>query len=345
MEDSKYLPDDELRALRNELVAKPFLTDDVERVEEAVLRRHQALLDVKDPKKPWRGENRAPVRALVVAGNFRAGKSRAVREAIARMKELTLPDASTLPLRPLLVNAPEHFTIEGLGRTMLDEMKLLPARALGPSRTIERLHTRIGIKHPTIIHIDEAQRMLTPDRVAQHRRLEEQVKIFGQLRALIDFSKWPCVLVLSGTPDLVRALEGEQFGFFREVTDFIPITQMTIGNEQDRQDLEDALGVAAEKVGMAVDVAGCEDFFDRLILAANRARGLAFDICHEAILLAARERRKTVNVEDFAAFYARKAGCYRAANPFVASDWHRIDPKTLLAAMAGEMATKVWGTK
>lgn len=345
MEDTEYLPDDEMTALRNELMAKPFLTDDVEKVEEAVARRHQALLHVKDPKKPWRGENRAPVRALVVAGNFRVGKSRAVREAIARVKELTLPDASTLPPRPLLLNAPEHFTIEALGRAMLDDMKLLPARALGPSRTIERLHTRIGIKQPTIIHIDEAQRMLTPDRVAQHRRLEERVKIFGQLRALIDFDKWPCVLVLSGTPELVRALEGEEFGFFREVADFIAITPMTIGNDRDQQDLKDALEAASEKVGMTVDIAGCDDFFDRLILAANRARGLAFDICHEAILLAARELRKTVSVEDFATFYARKAGCYRAANPFVARDWHRIDPKVLLAAMPGEMATKVWGTK
>lgn len=345
MEEIDNLPDTELRALRNQLMAKPFLTEDVEKIEEAIARRHQALLHLKDPTRPWRGENRAPVRALVVAGNFRTGKSRAVREGIARVKELALPDGSTLPPRPLLVNAPEHFTIEALGRAMLDEMKLLPARALGPSRTIERLHTRVAIKQPTIIHIDEAQRMLTPDRVAQHRRLEEQVKIFGQMRALVDFEKWPCVLVLSGTPNLVRALEGEEFGFFREVADFIALTPMTIGNEQDRQDLKDALEAAAKKVGMTMDVADCKDFFDRLILSANRARGLAFDICHEAILLAARERRKTVIVEDFATFYARKAGCYRAANPFVASDWHRIDPKVLVAAMAGEMATRVWGNK
>lgn len=345
MDDTEPMASTELTALRNQLMAKPFLTDDLEKVEEAIARRHQALLHVRDPNKPWKGENRSPVRALVVAGNFRTGKTRAVREGISRVNELPLPDGSTLPSRPLRVNAPEHFTIEALGRAMLDEMKLLPARALGPSRTIERLHARIVIKQPTIIHIDEAQRMLTPDRVAQHRRPEEQAKNFGQLRALMDLDKWPCAIVLSGTTELVRAMESEEFGFFREVADFIAMTPMTIGNNKDLEDLEDALEGAAETVGMTVDVAGCENFFDRLILASNRARGLAFDICHEAILLAAQERRKHVTVEDFVAFYARKVGCFRAANPFAATDWHRIDPKVLLAAMTGDMATKVWGTK
>lgn len=339
----RKMPEAELTALHNELMAKPFLTDDLLAVEDAIARRHQALLHVKDPTKPWSGENRAPVKALVVVGQFRGGKSRAVENGIARLKELDTPEGPLVP-RPLRINAPEHFTIEALGRAVLGRLKLTPARALGPSMTVERMHSRIIRNKPTILHIDEAQRMLTPERVAQHRREEEQVKIFGQLRALIDLDEWPLPLVMSGTPELAKALERDNLGFFREVAEIIAIAPMRVGNKGDREDLEDALAAAAEKVGMTVAVAG-DDFHDRLIHAAGRARGLAFDICHEAILLAASDGRKAVTIDDFIAFYARKAGCLRAANPFAASDWHRIDPKVLLAAMSGEKVPRIWEVK
>lgn len=343
MTQPNKMPDAELTALRNELMAKPFLTDDLLAVEDAIARRHQALLHVKDTRKPWSGENRAPVKALVVVGAFRYGKTRAVENGISRLKELETPSGPLLP-RPLSINAPEHFTIEAFGRSVLGRLKLTPARALGPSMTIERLHSRIIRNKPTLLHIDEAQRMLTPERVAQHRREEEQVKIFGQLRALIDLDEWPLPVVLSGTPELARALERDNLGFFRDVAEIIAIAPMRIGNQTDQNDLEDALAAAAEKVCMTVDIA-IDQFYDRLIHAANRARGLAFDICHEAILLAASAGRKSVTVEDFITFYARKAGALRAANPFAAADWQRIDPKVLLAAMSGEKVPRIWEVK
>lgn len=342
MTNTDHMSEDDLTALRNRLMAKAFMTDGVEQIEEAILRRHRQLLYVNDPTQPWKGENRAWVRALVVGAKFRTGKTRAIREALKRLKDISLPDGKVLPAFAISVTAPEHFTMEALGRAILNEMKLMPARSIGTTATIERLHTRIALKRPTIIHIDEAQRMLKPDRVAQHRRLEEQVKIFGQLRALIDLKAWPVILVLSGTPELIRALEHEEFGFFRELADFVAIAPLSIGNPDHQGDLEDALVAAVEKADMTVDLEGCNDFYDRLMLAANFAWGFAFDICHEAILLAAEDGRKSITVEDFAAFYARKAGCFRAANPFVAEEWQVIDPRVLLAKMTGDMASRVW---
>lgn len=343
MDQPHRMPDAELTALRNKLMAKPFVTDDLLAVEDAIASRHQALLHVKDPTKPWSGENRAPVKVLVVLGGFRYGKSRTVANGIERLEELQTPSGPLLP-RPVSINAPEHFTIEAFGRAVLGRLKLTPARALGPSMTIERLHNRIIRNKPTLLHIDEAQRMLTPERVAQHRREEEQVKIFGQLRALVDLQDWPLPLVLSGTPELAKALERDNLGFFRDVAEVIAIAPMRVGNQNDRDDLQDALAEAAKKVGMTVDITA-DKFHDRLIHAANRARGLAFDICHEAILLAASAGRKTVTIEDFVAFYARKAGALRAANPFAATDWHRIDPKALLAAMSGDKVPRIWEVK
>ena len=61
------------------------------------------------------------------------------------------------------------------------------------------------------------------------------MKIFGQLRALIDLDEWPLPLVLSGTPELARALERDNLGFFRDVAEIIAIPPMRVGNQTDRR--------------------------------------------------------------------------------------------------------------
>lgn len=340
MTETAKISHEELRALSDVLNAKLLVTQDLERIEQAIELRHHQLLNRLDTSIPWSAENRKPTRALVVTGGFQEGKSTAIGSGLRRLKALDVPGGLLQP-QPVSIVAPESFTVEALGRELLRPMLLVPAKTLGTNPTIERLHRRIRQKKPTFIHIDEAQRMLTPSRVAQHRRDGEIKTAFGHLRSLMDLHGWPVLLVLSGTPELAKALESAELGMFREVADFIHISPMKIGREADREDLADALNAATKKVGMTHAIPS-EEFFDRLILAANYAKGLAFSICHQAILIAAMDGRKVVTADDFAAFYARKADCSRAANPFLAVDWFRIDPKALLAGMTGLGAKKTW---
>lgn len=330
---------EDLASIRNAMTAKPLATDDLAKVRAAINRLHGSLLHVEDPTKPWSFENRAKSHALVVIGPFRAGKTYCVNTAISRLATLTAMGTEIVP-KPVRIKAPASLSVESLGRELLDAMRLVPSRALGPSLTVERLHKRLRIVKPTLIHIDEAQRLLTPERVAAHRVPDEQLKIFSHLRALMDLDGAPSSVVLSGTREMIPVLERHDLGFFRDRMDIVFLEPMKVGRDEDRNCLEDALKSFGEAVDIRVGELP-EKFFDRLILAANYARGLAFEICQEAILGAVVAGRQVVELDDFEAFYARKAGCYRDANPFVAPDWHRIDPTALLAAMAGEKAPKI----
>lgn len=334
------LTDNERSLIRNQMVAKPLETADLVKVVEAIQRLHASLLHVGDVTRPWSYQNRARSDALVVIGGYRFGKTTSVRTAISRLKPLATPDGSYLAPKPIEIKAPNTFGIETLAREILDTMSLCPARSIGPSMTTQRLHTRLVLRQPTIIHIDEAQRMLSPDRVSAHRLPGEQKKIFSQIRDLMDLDKAPMPIVLSGTRELIPVMEREDLGFFRETKNIIVLEPMKVGKQEDRDCLDDALELFSGAVGMKADILP-KDFFDRLIHASNCARGLAFEICQEAILNAATEGRKTVGIEDFEAFYARKAGCYRAANPFAATDWPRIEPNALMAVMSGPKAPKI----
>lgn len=329
----------EFARIRNEMVAKPLDTEDLLKIRAGVERLHGSLLRVGDPNLPWSIENRARCDALVVVGGFRAGKTFGVENAISRLGPLPVPGGA-LDANVIQISAPSSMSIESLGREILGPMRLTPARALGPSLTMERLHRRIRLFKPTMIYIDEAQRLLTPERVASHRIADEQKKIFSHLRALMDLAGAPVPIVLSGTRELIPVLQRDDLGFFRDRKDIVFLEPMKVGDAQDRGDLEDALKAFADKVGMKVGNLS-KDFYDRVILAANFARGLAFEICQEAILNAVAEGRNVVEVEDFVSYYARKAGALRVGNPFAATDWHRIDPTALLAAMSGPNAPKI----
>ncbi|RYG98332.1 MAG: ATP-binding protein [Alphaproteobacteria bacterium] len=330
----------ELLDIQRTLIKSPLETDELTLVEKAIQAQHLSLQFVKDPRKPWAGPNRLSSRALLIAGAFRAGKTYLAEYVISRLPSFETQEGR-IESRPVHVKASSTFNIEQLGRNILDCTGNLPARSLGPTRTMERVGIRLGLKTPTMIHIDEAQRLARPERVAPHRLLVEQERIFGYLRDILDLAAWPVPIVLTGTADLLPVLEQKDLGFFREKMDTIYLEPMVLGRAKDREDLASAVTGYPGKVGMTVDLAGTTQFYDRLIVATNYAKGLAFEVCRDAILIAASEGRKILTVEDFATYYTRKTGCVRQANPFIASDWHRIDPTVLLAAVTGDKPLRI----
>lgn len=330
----------ELLDIQRILIEHPLDTDELVAIDAAVRKLHLSLQFVKDPSQPWSGSNRTSCRALLIAGAFRAGKTYLASHVIRKLPAFETPDGQ-IQSRPVRVKASSSFTVEQLGRDVLNQLQLLPARGLGTNGTMERVATRLPLKRVTLLHIDEAQRLAQPERVSAQRLPGEQVKIFGHLRDILDLDPWPVPIVLTGTLDLVPVLERRDLGFFRDKMDMILIEPMVIGRAKDHEALASAAEGYPELVGMTADLGADGQFYDRLIRASNHAMGLAFEVCREAVLIAASENRKTVGIEDFATYYAQKTGCARQANPFVAVDWHRVDPTVLLAAMTGEKPLRV----
>src|SRR6218665_2415261 len=125
--------------LRSILMDGSLDSDDKTAITGAIAKQHLSLQFVQDPSQPWTGPNRSPCRALLIVGAFRTGKTFLTQRAIARLKPLP-PSIGELPLRPVQVTASPTFNIEQMGRDILGRLLQMPARSLGPSRTMERVH-------------------------------------------------------------------------------------------------------------------------------------------------------------------------------------------------------------
>lgn len=333
--ENSILPPDEVRAIHNAMVAMPLDTEDYRAVSAAIQRQYDSVLKVANPSLPWSPANRAPVRPLIIVGAFRSGKTYLVNKATQALPAIQVPGG--IPLANVFTaTTPSNFNLETFGRALLDPMRLTPARKIGPDATIERLHRRLIDRKPISYRIDEAQRMLYPDRVSEKRLVEERLKIFGQLRMLVDLEGWPLPLILTGTEPLIRVMEQPEMGELRNLADHMLLAPMSMRNSDDLDDLADALASFANKAGLTVSETGDDEVYARLMRGANFARGLAFDICQEAILIAASERSPVVTREHFATHFARKVGSAKEGNMFAATDWYRIDPQLLMRSMSGE---------
>ena len=316
---------------RNLLHAKLLETQEFQLIQGAVHRLWDSITVVKDVRQPWGAGNRAPTTGLIVIGEFRAGKTFGTEAAVRQLIPKTIATNKEVSPKIVSVDAPPQFTQEGLDRQLLGAMNLMPSRPLGSTQTRERLQRRLALFQPTLIRIDEFQRTLFPIQVSAQRLAGERERAWGAIRSLMDDPNWPVPVVLTGTPDILPVLEQREMGFLREKCEIVELPRMRPGNPQDLNDLEDAVEIYASAVGLKVIEPMVSDLCARLMLAANYAKGLAFELTQRAVLNALQRHQAGVDRENFATVYARKTGAHPPANPFIASDWHRVDPTRLLA--------------
>lgn len=313
--------------MRNRLIT----TAEASAVSEAILERFRSTTSLRDPNRPFAVGNRNVCRAVLVIGAYRSGKTFLVERAFRALEQLTVGDQIISP-KALDVRAPSHFDMAGLGRNLLQAMELAPARPLSTAQTMERVQRRLQLFQPSLIRIDEFQRTLYPTSVGLKRRDEERRRCWGHVQAMLEDSAWPTPVILTGTPEILPVLETPEMGFLRDrIATTIHLRPMVTGATDDLHFLEDAVELFAEVAEIGCNFSDDEQLHPRLMLASNFAKGLACEITHEAILIALRSGDRVLEREHFARFYAKKTGAAAAANPFVAHEWHRVDPMRLLA--------------
>jgi hypothetical protein len=326
------MPTPDTDVARNLLHGKLLETQEFQLIQGAVQRLWDSITVLRDGRKPWGVGNRAPSHGLIVIGEFRAGKSFGTQAALRQLCAKAIGAGKEVAPNMVSVDAPSPFTQEGLDRQLLGAMNLMPSRPLGATQTRERLQRRLALFQPTLIRIDEFQRTLSPVQVSARRLSIERERIWGAIRSLMDDPNWPVPLVLSGTPEVLPLLERHEMGFLKEKCEIVELPRMKPGNQQDLNDLEDALQIYASAVGLRPVEPMDFDLCARLMLAANYAKGLAFELTQRAVLNALERNQSSLDPENFATVYARKTGAHPPANPFIASDWHRVDPTRLLAS-------------
>ncbi|AOO82217.1 ATP-binding protein [Bosea vaviloviae] len=317
--------------VRDRMHNRLISTAEASAVSEAVVERFRSTTSLRDPSRPFAVGNRNACRAVLVIGAYRSGKTFLVERAFRGLEKLTVGNQVISP-KTVDVRAPSHFDMAGLGRSLLQAMELAPARPLPPAQTMERVQRRLQLFQPSLIRIDEFQRTLYPTSVGLKRRDDERRHCWGHIQGILEDSAWPTPVILTGTPEILPVLETREMGFLRDrIATTIHLRPMVTGATEDIHFLEDAVELFAEVAEIGCSFSADEQLHPRLMLASNFAKGLACEIIHEAILIALRSGDRVLEREHFARFYAKKTGAAAAANPFVAHEWHRVDPTRLLA--------------
>lgn len=325
-----------LISARDAMNKRLFETREFEIVAAAVSRQYISILKVVNPAEPFGAYNRRPVKAIVVVGAFRSGKSFLVEHALRRLTAITAGDRTIEP-KAISVRCDPHFEAVELAKSLLGAMRFLPPRSMSVIEAMDRVRRRVALVQPTAIHIDEFQRGLAPYRTSKARIPAEQVAICGHVQQLLDHSVWPTPVVLSGTHEITDALQKEEMGFLRErCSDVIELAPLQPGDRRDRGELSTGLSDYCRTVELNDDISNDAELIQRLAHAAAYSRGMAFELCREAIEIALWHRSKTVTREDFATLYARKSGVSALDNPFIASEWHRTDPNKLISGMRSQ---------
>ena len=266
-------------------------------------------------KKPTRGFVEGKI--VLVTGESGAGKSKAIRNALAQQKAAMGGDLDHLFVECL---APSPCTSGQLAMAVLDGVSYQLVRELRENVAWRRARDQLKRIKPLAVWIDELQHIL------DHLQSEaEAVKFLNTVKTHVLMPQWPPVsLVLSGLP-VLKQLAAKDRQIQRRVHEVI-LHPLSFPKDADRV-RRNVVGIIKNDVGLKIDAAVVSDeFIARLIHTAAGALGLSIKLVDEAAATAFGNGRDTVTLRDFADAYARETGRPASENPFLVDNWHLVRP-------------------
>lgn len=279
--------------------------------------------------EPWGAGNRTSVRALIITGNSRVGKTDAVTQAFSNLEPVVTVDGTLIQPKTDLISAPTIFTQASLAREFLRGLGYPATRKMTSDMAWPKVDDRLAQTQFTHLAIDEAQYAFAPSSVGRASFQNERIKIQGALARILDHPIWPLPLVLVGLPNLRDEYTHDDFAFMRERSDFLEIGIMGVDNRKEHIRLQRGIRALCEVAEIGWDLHEGDYFFERLIHASSQARGIAIYLAKEAVLDAVRAGQNSLMIANFRDVYSSKAGVEQAANPFASPDWATIAPKQL----------------
>lgn len=320
---------DSLIALREDLNTVGFEFPEQMTLQNLLQRQLEQFAVRANNVEPWRAGNRQSVRALVITGNSRVGKTDAVTQAFSNLEPVTTVDGRLIEPKTDLIFAPTIFTQAALAREVLRGLGYPATRKMTSDMAWPKVDERLAPSQFTHLAVDEAQYALAPSSVGRASFQNERIKIQGAFSRLLDHPIWPLPLVLIGLPVLREEYAHADFTFMRERSDFLEIDIMGIDSRREHGRLQRGIRALCELAEIGWDLHEGDQLFERLIHASSQARGIAIYLAKEAVIDAVRSGQQNLLIANFRDVYARKTGADAGDNPFASPEWANIDPKQL----------------
>lgn len=263
------------------------------------------------------------LRGIVLIGRSGSGKTTAIQHLIRSNRNLIRTDASQEVCEFISLQVPSPATMKFVGMAVLQASGYPLTRDKSASTIWDMVRQQLTYRQTLFLHLDEAQD-LTRFQTENERR-----SVVNTLKSLMENSRWPVGLILSGMPEfktiinqdpqLSRRLypvEIDRLNEFRNVGAVI--------------DLVRRYGLRA-RIGIDGDLAG-ENFAQRLIHAADYEFGLLAELVVQSITLTLSKEGQdaTLRRQHFADVFHMRSAAVDGLNPFIAEDFRRIDPRQVL---------------
>ncbi|WP_083374457.1 ATP-binding protein [Methylobacterium sp. C1] len=292
---------------------------------DAYCRRFEAVEEAR--KAPWEAfsdkvmeDLTAP--SLFCVGQPGAGKTYAIKMAIRSYPDLFPGYGERFSDCPIVTfNANSQGTHRSLGEHILEEAGLNPRTSLVNTKVWNMVIRNWEASGRYIIHIDDSYR------IGRSASKSEFVGIRDKFAEIQDWKGCPFGLLISSTPEIAPLFETEG-GMFRRLNatvHFKPMSDVELTTS-----IRPLIARYAAVYGLKIDLPEDAEFVFRHGHACNRAFGRSVEIIMDAVNLALTSQDRTIRVASFADALHRRYAWPALANPYLATQWWKIDVQKLL---------------
>lgn len=290
-----------------------------------VQRQHESVAVRLDGEASWGPRNRAPVRGIIVTGDHHCGCSDLVQQCVEALEPVKAGDGQSVEPNPRIIDAPFVFTQSSQARAISAALGYGMTRRMTADLAWERVSERLPKAKVTPLVIDNWHWSFTPAQVGQRKYEAEKCKIQAAYVSLLEHAVSPLALVLVARTEVIAQLKLPGMEHIGDRCDTIAIGRMA-NDDQEHVRLRKGLLDLCTEAGLELTLHDQDSPLQRLIHAADHARGLAIVLCKMAVLHAVRSGASRLELGHLKEVYASTMNAsVDDANPFVAEDWTNID--------------------
>ncbi len=217
--------------------------------------------------------------------------------------------------------APSPASVKTLGVSVVNKLgQPFTRRQMDEQAFLDMVKAGLGAAETLVLHVDEAQHLLTSGGDITLTRTLDALKLLVQ-------DPHKVVLVLTGTDRVAEVFARDDQ--LHERTVYVEANRLSVN--EDSSYTGKVLRLLCSKAGLEMGWVDADRLPQR-ITHAGRTFGLAVSLIIDAIELELRAGRKILTRESFATVYARDRDVGGDLNPFVAIDFLAIDPSRRTAA-------------
>lgn len=263
------------------------------------------------------GKDKQPCEYLTLLGSSGSGKSRMVRNALARSGLDDPIELTGRTLRPVIrIQGPRPFTTGQLAVSILKEVGMPTDTHLAANHAWQMVRNHLPLSKTALIIIDEAQHALW------HKDPAFTIEVRDAIKILAEDKDWPVGFIFVGIPVFERFITTDNQVIGRNLT--IRMPSLNVNSKGDEKYLHALLAKMMSAAELSMDDGGDEEFYRRLMCAGGQQLGRCQKLIRLAIEQALTGLRSTVVIEDFAEALRQRTGCDDDHNWFLASEYQVI---------------------